>query len=347
MRKETVKVSRRDFVRRAATGLPLSAAFLSAEDKSFVRGVRLGVQTYSFHEILNDGGNHADAVIRDMLACGLYVCELFSPQIEPGIFTARLPAKAECAEPFKGCRPAGGGTLRNPWAWEFARLEGKQKDAARNQQRKWRETVSLDYFRAIRKKFNDAGIEIYAYNPIDVITECSDLELDRIFQMAKALGARAVNVSTTLTMLKRLISFAEKNGILVAPHGHSVTWDPEHFSTRATFEKALRLSKSVGINLDIGHYTAAGEDPVEFIKLHHDRITNLHLKDRQKNKSRNAEDGQNTVWGKGDTPIGPVLQLLKTERFPFPALIEYEYAGDSDPINEVRKCYEFCKKALA
>lgn len=30
---------------------------------------------------------------------------------------------------------------------------------------KWRDTVSLDYFRDIRKKFNQAGIEIFTYNP--------------------------------------------------------------------------------------------------------------------------------------------------------------------------------------
>src|SRR5690242_4790491 len=30
---------------------------------------------------------------------------------------------------------------------------------------KWRDSVSLDYFKDIRKKFNQAGIAIYTYNP--------------------------------------------------------------------------------------------------------------------------------------------------------------------------------------
>src|ERR1700730_908025 len=30
---------------------------------------------------------------------------------------------------------------------------------------KWRSTVSLDFFTDVRKKFNQAGIDIYAYNP--------------------------------------------------------------------------------------------------------------------------------------------------------------------------------------
>jgi len=331
-------------------GLPVSAALLraaEAKNTSTIGGVQLGVQTYSFHDILNDGQNHTDAIIQKMLACGLYSCELFSCQIEPGTFTGQLPPVADCPKPLLGCSAAKGGSARNPWSWEFKRLEGKARDVARAKQKQGRETVSLDYFRGIRKKFNDAGITIYSYNPIDVGLEFSDLELDRVFQMAKALGAKAVNVSTTMTALKRLVPFAEKNEIIIAPHGHSVTWDPEAFSTRATFEKAFALSKWVGANLDIGHYTAAGENPVDFIKAFHGRITNLHLKDRKKNKSKTEEDGASVAWGEGDTPIRAVLQLLKTEKYPIPAFIEYEHAGTADPVTEVKKAYEICKRALA
>ena len=76
-----------------------------------------------------------------------------------------------------------------------------------------------------------------------------------------------------------------------------------------------------------------------FIKAHHDRITNLHLKDRKRNQ------GPNVPWGQGDAPIKEVLQLLKRERYDFPANIEFEYPGD-DPVAEVGKCYKFCREAL-
>ena len=48
-----------------------------------------------------------------------------------------------------------------------------------------------------------------------------------------------------------------------------------------------------------------------------------------------------------DTPIRDVLQLLKTEKYPIPAFIEYEHAGTADPVSEVKKAYEICKRALA
>ena len=87
----------------------------------------------------------------------------------------------------------------------------------------------------------------------------------------------------------------------------------------------MSYSKYNGVNLDIGHFTAANFDAVAFIREHHDRITNLHLKDMKR------DHGGYTPWGQGDAPIPAVLQLMEKERYPFPGNIEYEYKGESDP----------------
>ena len=102
----------------------------------------------------------------------------------------------------------------------------------------------------------------------------------------------------------------------------------------------MSYSKYHGVNLDIGHFTAADYDAVAYINEHHDRITNLHLKDRKKNQ------GANLPWGQGETPIKEVLQLLRRRKWDIPANIEYEYQGQ-DAVAEVAKCYQFCKDALA
>ncbi|PYT16426.1 MAG: sugar phosphate isomerase/epimerase, partial [Acidobacteria bacterium] len=136
--------------------------------------------------------------------------------------------------------------------------------------------------------------------------------------------------------------FAEKHKMIVAMHGHSNLTDPNQFATPKSFTDAMAMSKYFWVNLDIGHFSAAGFDPVEFIQSHHDRITNLHLKDRKK-----GADGANVPWGEGDTPIKPVLLLLKEKKYPIPAFIEYEYRGTADPTTEVKKCFEYCKRALA
>ena len=106
--------------------------------------------------------------------------------------------------------------------------------------------------------------------------------------------------------------------------------DPEHLAYDA---RTRRLA--------IGHFPAAGFDALAYLREHHRDITNLHLKDRKKNQ------GDNTPWGEGDTPIREVLQLLKRERWPIRAYIEYEHRGESGPVDEVKKCFAFARNALA
>jgi hypothetical protein len=52
-------------------------------------------------------------------------------------------------------------------------------------------------------------------------------------------------------------------------------------------------------------------------------------------------------WGTGDTPIREVLTLLKEQRWPIRAHLEYEHRGTGTPVEEVTKCVEFVRQALA
>ena len=162
--------------------------------------------------------------------------------------------------------------------------------------------------------------------------------------MAQALGVNVITASSTLTAAKRLVPFAEKHKITVAFHGHDAIDRPNEFATPQSFAQALAMSKQFAVNLDIGHFWAAGYDPVEYIRANHKQILILHLKDRKKGVRAPAA---NFSWGQGDTPIKAVLQLLKKEKYPMRALIEYEYRGTESSTAEVKKCFDFCKEALA
>ena len=126
-------------------------------------------------------------------------------------------------------------------------------------------------------------------------------------------------------MAKRVAPFADKHKMTVAMHNHSQLDDPNEFATPESFAAAMKMSKHFKVNLDIGHFTAANFDAVAYMREHHADITNLHIKDRKKNQ------GDNTPWGQGDTPMREVLQLLKRERWPIRAHIEYEYKGAGTP----------------
>lgn len=205
---------------------------------------------------------------------------------------------------------------------------------------RWRLETPLDHFRAVRTAFEAAGLAIYGYN-YSFHRTMSDGEIDRGFEMAKALGAEIITASTTLDVAPRVAPFAEKHRMVVAMHNHSNLTDPKEFATPESFEAALRMSPYFKVNLDVGHFTAANFDAVAYIRQHHASITNLHLKDRKR------DQGATTPWGQGDAPIREVLQLLKRERWPIRAYVEYEYPGTRSPIEESRACLEYAKQALA
>jgi sugar phosphate isomerase/epimerase len=315
--------TRRDLGKIALAALP---AIAFAKVNSKVNGVRLGAQTYSFRASTSEGGGDPiDKVIKAMTDIGLGECELFGSQAE-----ASLGAPMPRVQP----RPPSGERKAGPPPDTAARKK------ARDDLRQWRLSTPLEGFKGIRKKFDDAGILLFAYN-YSFRDDFTDEEIERGFEMANALGVKVITASSTISTAKRVAPFADKHKITVAMHGHSNTKDPNEFSTPESFAQAMALSKHFAVNLDIGHFAASGYDPMEYIEAHHDRITNLHLKDRKKN------DGPNTPWGEGDTPIKQVLLLLKNKKYPIPAYIEYEYHGTGSPEEEVKKCFQFCKDALA
>jgi sugar phosphate isomerase/epimerase len=207
--------------------------------------------------------------------------------------------------------------------------------------RAWRLKTPMDHYRAIRRRFTDAGLTIYAYN-YSPKADYTDEEIDLGFQMAKALGASIITSSTTLDVAKRIRPFAEKHRMIVAMHGHSNIGDPNEFATPDSFAAALRMSPYFRINLDIGHFTAAGFDPVPYVRAHHADITNLHIKDMLLRKPESY-----VPWGTGDAPIRAVLQMLKRERWPIRTYLEYEYPSARTPVEEVKTCFAFAKEALA
>lgn len=305
--------SRRELLKLALAAVPASSALGKMID-SKIEGVQLGVQSYSFRDL------PLDDAIQVMVADGLGDCELFSPHIEGG----GIQATRALFQP-------GTKLTREQRRAAFEAHEKKLQE--------WRLTVPLDYFKQVRAKFDRAGINLYAYN-LSFNEHFSDEEIDRGFLMAKALGVGIITASTTLPVAQRVAPFAEKHRMIVAMHGHSNVTDPNQFATPESFAKALAMSKYFRINLDIGHFTAANYDAVDYIRKNHGNIVLLHLKDRKKNQ------GPNVPWGEGDTPIKQVLLLLKQKRYPIPAFIEYEYKGSGTSQQEVAKCYQYCKDVL-
>jgi sugar phosphate isomerase/epimerase len=203
--------------------------------------------------------------------------------------------------------------------------------------RKWRLSTPLSFFSEIQSKFSKAGIRLNAYN-LSFRDDFSDDEIARGFEMARALGAPLLTASADQDVVRRVAPFAERAKMRVGMHNHSDI-KPNEFATPDDLARALAVSPMIAVNLDIGHFTAANFDAASFLKQHHDRIVTLHIKDRKRNQ------GPNMPFGEGDTPIAQVLQLLRDQKWPIPANIEYEYDG-KDTVAEVKRCFEYCTRVL-
>lgn len=224
------------------------------------------------------------------------------------------------------------------WSGHFEPLrEARRAPGGREALREFRTGTPISRFEEIGTQFHEAGIALNALN-YSFRDDFTDEEIARGFEMAKAMGAKAITASGTVSVSKRVNAAAQRFDMMVGMHNHSRIRENE-FATPDDFAAAADGHDWIAVNLDIGHFVAAGFDPVAYIREHHDRIVALHIKDRK------ADQGENLPFGEGDTPIREVLALLRDSAYDIPANIEYEYRGD-DAVEEVRKCLAYCKAAL-
>ncbi|WP_149243352.1 sugar phosphate isomerase/epimerase family protein [Dyadobacter sp. 32] len=322
-------ISRREFLSGsilAAAGLGLVSlpsfgmpAYIKnlGKPNSLFNGVQIGVISYSWRSMPSS----AEQVLQYCIDANISAIELMGPSGESFAGAPEAPS-----------RPTG---QRSQWTAE----QKAEADAYSKKLADWRASVSMNKFIQLRKMYNDAGVKIYAFKPSALGSNNTDAEVDYAFRAAKALGANqaTIELPNDAGQTKRLGDIAAKSKIYVGYHGHTQ-------QTPTWWDVALGQSKYNAMNLDMGHYVAAGFDPLPLIEAKHDKIVSMHTKDRKSKEN----GGANVPWGEGDTPIIAALQLMRKNKYKFPATIELEYdiPAGSDAVKETAKCVEYARKAL-
>ena len=321
-----MRFTRRDFGKLAFSAVPAAALLprvattlaQARRPNSVMSGVNLGTITYSYRSMPDQT---AAAILRYVVDSGISQIEFMGAPVEAFAGAPQNPV-------------AGGGRAGAP---QTAQQQAAQREYA-DRLRAWRTSVSMDKFKELRRMFNDAGVSIYAWKQL--AAEMTDAEIEYVFNVAEALGNTHVTLELVedAAQLRRLGQFGEKRKIYVAYHTHLQ-------GSPTAFDQAFAVSKANMANVDLGHYVAAGGDPLAFLNKFHDRIASFHLKDR----TTPANGAKNVAWGTGDTPLRQILQTVKKNGWKMPATIELEYEvpQSSDAVKEVVKCFDFCKAALA
>jgi sugar phosphate isomerase/epimerase len=307
-------LTRRSLAAVSLGGLALSVMRASAQSAgpspaqrkgaATIAGVRIGCSTYTFSPA------RIDQAIQGIAEAGFTSSELHPSQIEPSF---------EMRQVF----PTGPGKADRSADRDFARASLRQ----------WRLGVPLEHFASAGQRFRGAGIKLIAYN-LNFGEDTSDAEIDRSFEMTRALGTDLITAVAPTKTLRRLDPFARSHKIRVAFHNE------EQIPDIAAFEAAVEgMSDYVGFNLDIGHFTSTGGDSLAMLKKHGGRIWDIHLKDQKKNL------GPVVPFGQGDSPIAAVLKWIRDTRFGAPVNIEQEAPGwDREAI--ARQALDYCRKIL-
>jgi sugar phosphate isomerase/epimerase len=339
--------NRREFLQKSALGL---ASVLTAptwlqgapalikslgKPNSRINGVQIGCITYSFRSMADQS---AEATLQYVLDSGISSIELMG---DPAESFAGMPTPTfNRTRIFQlGGKQRRGEALTEEEKKELTDLQAQSADYTKTVAA-WRAGADMKKFEQFGKMYKDAGVSIYAFKPNAFGANNSDLEVAYGMRAAKALGASHVTLEhpSNDDQTMRLGKLGEKEQMSVGYHGH----EQETFTF---WDTALGQSSKNGLNLDAGHYIAAGHtDLIPLIEKHHSRILSMHTKDR-----KTPTNGKgNVAWGTGDTPIVEMMQLLKKKKYEFPATIELEYQipQGSDAVKEVQKCLEYARKAL-
>ena len=301
------RCTRREFHRLAVSALPVVGGLAASgaeggEDSrpnSRVNGVQIGINVpYSFGNMAMT----ADEILAACVKLGLSGAELRTQPIE-----------AFMGAPYQNGKPIA------------SLIAG------------WREGAAMEKARELKSVWKKAGVKPEIIK-VDGLFKMRDRELDYAFNLAKAMGARAISteISRSDDDHKRVGEFADRHRLWVGYHGHAETGPEE-------WERAFALAGYNGANLDIGHFVAGDHgSPIPFMQKHHRRITHVHIKDRRRH------NGPNTPLGEGDTPIVEVLRLIRDRKWRIQATIEFEYAvpKGSDRMTEIARCLQYCRDAL-
>ena len=304
------ELSRREFGRLVVTGVPfaLTARTFALSPLAF------GVSTFSFRDLPRvEGVDNVDDVIRALTVVRASHVELALSNVEPA-----PPSTASFV----------GGTPAYPRRMVFTPDEIARINAfARNNLRQWRAQTEPRYFQDVRATFSAANLNVMAC-AVSYDESFTDDEIEATFRQAKALGASTISSPMTMATARRIVPFAERHGVVVAIHNQA---DGNAAGAVATQDlaKALALSPSFKLKLDIGHLTASNHDAVATLAQHESRVSYVLVRDRLRN------GGTSQHFGEGDTPIAAVLKKLKASSFQIPGVVEYDYVGLHSSVEEV------------
>ena len=301
-----MKLSRRQF--NYAIGTVVAAAACSRRSfASAENGLSLGLNTWSLRALSQEEAT--PVIIQAMKQARLHDCQILFTHVEPAKFNPVFPA----------------GVFNPPRLTPTPRQLEEQKATAAALT-EWRLSVPMSYFENIRSTFEKQGLRIKSYS---TRFGTSEPEIDRLFLMAKALGADSMVTRLPATFTSMAAAAADKHRMIVGLQ----------FSDENELKKQLAASQYFRMDPDIGDLTKAKIDALQFVQTNYQSMSAFDLKDA-------LPGGPSVPFGQGASHMKEVLVFLKQKQAPITAYVDCDYVGTGRSADEVEKCASYARSIL-
>ncbi len=164
----------------------------------------------------------------------------------------------------------------------------------------------------------------------------------RVFEFAKKVGLKTITAGPSPESLDNLNDLVKEYNIRIAIHNHG---PKDRFNKVADLLKAIEgRDERIGACADLGHYIRSGEKPVEVIRSLKGRLYGVHLKDF----ATMEDKAKGVLLGQGHLQCDAVFDAMIQAKFPADGALSLEYEeNEANPIEDIRKCVEIAKKAMA
>jgi len=186
-------------------------------------------------------------------------------------------------------------------------------------------------------KFRSAGINVYT---VGVIYMAKAEEVENAFEYARASGVKMIVAAPNIDMLPLVVKKIKETNIRVAIHNHGP--DNTLFPTATDIWNQIKdLDPGLGICLDIGHTTRAGQNPSVDVVRYASRIFDIHIKD----VTSATKEGKTIEMGRGIIDIPGFVAALRKSKYNGMCSLEFEKDMD-DPIAGIAESIGYFKGVL-
>jgi len=298
-----MKLSRRQF-NQGIGAFSVAAACPRRSFGSAENGLSLGLNTWSLRALAQEEA--IPIIIQAMKQARLHDCQILFTHVEPAKFNPVFPA----------------GIFNPPKSSPTPQqLEDQKATAAALT--KWRLSVPMSYFENIRSTFEKQDLRIKSYS---VRLGSSEAEIDRLFLMAKALGADSIVTRLPAALTSMTAAAADKHRMIVGLQ----------FSDENELKKQLAASQYFRMDPDIGDLTKAKVDALQFVQTNYASMVAFDLKDA-------LPGGPSVPFGEGAAHMKEILRFLKEKQAPITAYVDCDYAGTGRSPEEVEKCASYAR----